>query len=119
MVGFSYWSVCIIVILYLRYYTTIINNYTLYNLYNRQTHPRIAQTVQFLPHPRTAQTVRFLPHPRIAQTVRFKQSGALVFGVQLCSWGRLRTIFGLSLANFTSRAMRNRAIASARRVMTH
>ncbi len=73
--------------------------------------------VRFLPHPRIAQTVRFLPHPRIAQTVRFRQSGALVFGVHLCSWGRLRMISGLSLANLTSRAMRNWVTTSAQRAM--
>ncbi len=74
-------------------------------MYNRQVRPRIVQTV------------RFLPHPRIAQTVWFRQSGALVSGVHLCSWGRLRTISGLSLASLTSRVMRNWVIVSARHAM--
>ncbi len=76
-------------------------------------HPQIAQMVWFLPHPQIAQMVWFLPHPQIAQTVQFRQSCALVFGVYLCSWGRLRTIYGLSLANLTSRAMWNQVTASA------
>ncbi len=49
--------------------------------------------------------------------VQFRQSGAMVSGVHLCSWGRLRTISSLNLASLISRAMQNRTIANVRRVI--
>ena len=66
----DYWYVCIIMILDPVYYTTIGNNYTLYNYC----------TIHKFAHG-LWQTVRFLPHPRFAQTVWFRQSGALVSGL--------------------------------------
>ncbi len=69
--------------------------------------------------PRIAQTVRFFSHPHIAQTFD-SNNLVLWFLVFICVHreGRLRTISGLSLASLTSRAMRNRATANARCVMS-